>query len=69
MAELTTEVIIRNEKASEIEFRAQANAEDRQADFYITDQQIADFHRGKAQEFRECAQIAHNKWKELESGE
>lgn len=67
MAQLTRQVVIRNEKASEIQFRAQANAEDRQADYYDTDQQIADFHRGKAQEFRECADIAKHKYEELES--
>jgi len=56
-SDLTREDIIRNEKASEISFRQEAIAAIRQAEFFTQ----------KAGELRECADIAYEKWKELES--
>lgn len=57
MAELTRADIIRNEKTSEISFMQEANAADRQADFF----------KQKAIELRECANIAKQKYTKLES--
>ena len=59
MTELTTADIIRNEKASETSFRQEANAADRQAEFF----------KQKAEELRVCADIARQKYEELESEE
>ena len=59
MSELTRDDVIRNEKASEISFRQEANAADRQAEFFFL----------KAAELRICADIAKKKYEELESEE
>ena len=57
MSTLTRQAVIRNEKASEIAFMQEANAAKKQAEFFLN----------KAAELEGCAQIAHNKWTELES--
>lgn len=57
MTDITKEDIIRNEKASEISFRQEANAAKRQAEFFLD----------KATELEECADIAKQKYEELES--